>query len=47
MEEIAAENGIETEFFRSNKKFRQEKRCKCCWTSEEIVGILSATEPCA
>ena len=50
MERIAAENGMEIEFIRSKKKFRQEKRVKEVLDKrgEEpgLVCILSAMEPC-
>jgi len=50
MERIAAENGMEIEFIRSKKKFRQEKHVKKVLDKrgEEpgLVCILSAMEPC-
>ena len=49
-ERLAAENGIEIEFIRSKKKFRQENRVKEILeqrgTQPGLVCILSAMEPC-
>jgi hypothetical protein len=49
-ERLAAENGIEIEFIRSKKKFRQEDRVqeilKQRGAHPGLVCILSAMEPC-
>jgi hypothetical protein len=50
MERLAAANGMEIEFVRSKKKFRQEKRVKEVLAlrgeGPGLVCILSAMEPC-
>jgi len=50
-ESLAAENGIEIEFIRSKKKFRQEDRVKEIVAQRGahpgLVCILSAMEPCS
>jgi hypothetical protein len=49
-ERVAAENGIEIEFIRSKKKFRQQGRVKAILNQRGahpgLVCILSAMEPC-